>query len=165
MMASSPGDLALRQTRYADSTVSPDIIFYGSALCCVWMVHPQVIHEHGIAFASLITLELVGDTIGLLKFRHWPAVHSYLAKLWGICLFAVLCQVLWKGSAGLTLCLLISLGFVMYTDWIAILVLSNTNAVDVPSAWQALKRRRRPILSDFVNSGENPTSYPNLTIF
>ena len=119
-----------------------DIIFYGSAICCVWITHPAVIRAHAVALTVLLVFELAGDTIGLLKFGRWPAVHSYTAKVWGIFLFAALCQLLWNGSIGLTFDLTLIIGVATYCDWIAILLLRRTSAVDVPSSLHAMKWRR-----------------------
>jgi CDP-diacylglycerol--glycerol-3-phosphate 3-phosphatidyltransferase len=119
-----------------------DIVFYISALICIWIVHPEIVREFWPAIAALVGLEAIGQSISLLKFHHTAAIHAYSAKLWGIFLFAAICAVLVWDSTGILFQAMLAVGFVAYAEWIAILLLGRGDMVDVSSVLQAWRSRR-----------------------
>ncbi len=85
---------------------------------------------------------MIGQVIGLARFGRLPAVHAYIAKLWGIFLFAAICGVLGFGSVGVVFDAMLIVGFIAYAEWLAILLLSREAAVDVASVISVLRQRK-----------------------
>jgi hypothetical protein len=97
-----------------------------------------------VSIGVLVSLEVIGQGVGLMRFGRVAAVHAYSAKVFGIFLFAAVCGVLGLGAAGSVFEGMLVVGFVAYAEWLAILVLSGEAVVDVPSVltvWRDWKTR------------------------
>jgi len=130
-----------------------DLIFWVAVLGACWWLHPVVIRAHGLGLALLAGAELAEYTIALCRFGSPPAIHGYLAKLWGLGLFAATVALL-VGGTGSLLPALIALGLIAQAECLVLLISARKAPVDVPgliAGWgDAATGRRRALFLTVV---------------
>jgi len=114
-----------------------DLVFWSCVFAAIWIVDPAVVRADAVALSLLLALEFFGQMLALVLSGKPAAVHSYLAKLWGICLFLASCEVLVGGTADVLFKVMLVVGLVMYAEWISIIVLTRARSVDVGSVFCA----------------------------
>jgi CDP-diacylglycerol---glycerol-3-phosphate 3-phosphatidyltransferase len=122
-----------------------DVIFYGCVFGAIWITHPEAVRSNAVALSVLGGLEVSGELLVLALSGKPAAVHSYLAKLWGICLFLASCEVLVGGAGGVLFRVMLGVGIVMYVEWFAIVLMTQGRGVDVPSVFCLLGRKSAPV--------------------
>jgi CDP-diacylglycerol--glycerol-3-phosphate 3-phosphatidyltransferase len=117
-----------------------DVVFYACVFVAIWLVDPGLVRADAVALSLLGGLEMGGQLLGLALRGKPMAVHSYLAKFWGVCLFLASCEVLVGGAGGVWFGVMLGVGFVMYAEWYAIVLMTRGRAVDVGSVVCLLRR-------------------------
>lgn len=126
--------------RRLDSAV--DTLFYLSALCCVWHLHPAPLLRHAGALLLLVALEAVRYGFDGLKFRRETSYHMWSSKLWGVALFAAFFLLLAVGSDAVVAAgIAIYLGILADLEGLAISLVLDRWQADVPTLVHALRRR------------------------
>jgi len=110
-----------------------DVVYYLFILAATWLLCREVVSAHWIAIAALLVSEAGTIVTSLLRFRIMPATHSYLAKFYGLCLFACFVGLLTFNAPGWTITALAAVGVTTNVEIIAILCLSKRPPVDVAS--------------------------------
>ncbi|MEI7958779.1 MAG: CDP-alcohol phosphatidyltransferase family protein [Verrucomicrobiota bacterium] len=110
-----------------------DVIYYLFILLATWLLCRPMLSAHWAAILALVGSEIVTILTSLLRFRVMPATHSYMAKFYGLCLFACFVGLLTFDAPGWTITALAVVGVTTNTEIIAILCLSKRPPVDVPS--------------------------------
>jgi len=109
-----------------------DVIYYLFILGAVWLLCPVVIR-----LWWLVALILVSEAAVILlcyaKFGRYPATHSYLAKLFGLCLLAGLIALLVFDAGSWTIFTLTAIALAANSEIIAIHLLMDKPPVDVKS--------------------------------
>ena len=116
--------------RYDSAT---DAIYYLFVLGAVWILCKPAIAGNIPAIALLIGSEAAVMLISFIRFRKYPATHSYLAKFYGLCLLAALIALLVFSTGNWTIIALTMVALTANIEIIAIHFLMNTPPVDVRS--------------------------------
>jgi CDP-diacylglycerol--glycerol-3-phosphate 3-phosphatidyltransferase len=119
-----------------------DVLFFLSAAWCLCRLHPEIVRQHVWGLAALLALEAICNLTSLARFRRLPATHSYLAKFWGLCLLAAFVAGIGFGYGGWVMKGTIAVGVLADIEIIAIMLVSPTAPVDVPTLWHACQRRK-----------------------
>jgi CDP-diacylglycerol--glycerol-3-phosphate 3-phosphatidyltransferase len=119
-----------------------DVIFYLFIFSSAWILCRSQIHQQITPVLFLVISELLGIGLSLVKFRAYPSTHSYLAKFYGLCLFATFIALLAFNAHGGILLALAIVGTTANIEIISILWLSQTTPVDVASIFLLLKRSK-----------------------
>ena len=112
-----------------------DVIYYLFILLATWLLCRPVLSAHWAAILALLGSEAAGILISLLRFRAMPDTHSYLAKFYGLCLFACFVGLLTFNAPGWTITALAVVGVTTNVEIMAILCLSKRPPVDVTSVF------------------------------
>jgi CDP-diacylglycerol--glycerol-3-phosphate 3-phosphatidyltransferase len=133
--------VATERLRVADSWA--DGWFYLWVCAAVWCKAPDIIRAFRIPIVVLVSMDLFGYAVDLMKFRRITSLHAYSAKAWGITLFMATVALLVYHIGGIFLWMAIVLGYVCNLDGLAIKMLLPTWQTDVHSVFHALSRRRK----------------------
>lgn len=119
-----------------------DVVYHLFLLGAVWKLCRSVVSQN--LPALLIILGSQGGAIAFcaLKFRKYPATHSYLAKFFGLCLLAGLIALLAFGAGGWVLVALAVVAAAANLEVILIHLVSTKPPVDVRSICHALSQRQ-----------------------
>ena len=117
-----------------------DFIYYLFILAATWMLCRASVEAHWLAVSALVASEIATIAISLARFRAFPATHSYLAKFYGLCLFACLFALLVFGASGKIIVALAVVGLLANAEIIAILCISKKTPIDISSIF-VLKNR------------------------
>jgi CDP-diacylglycerol--glycerol-3-phosphate 3-phosphatidyltransferase len=110
-----------------------DLTYYLFILAATWLLCRAAIADHWLAVSALVASELATVAISLVRFRTFPATHSWLAKFYGLSLFGVVVALLVFDASGSVIVALAVVGLVTNAEIIAILCWSSDAPVDVPS--------------------------------
>lgn len=116
-----------------------DVIYYLFILLATWLLCRPVISAHWAAILVLLGSEIATILLSLFRFRVMPATHSYLAKFYGLCLFAFFVGLLTFNAPGWTILALAAVGVTTNAEILAILCLSKQPPVDIPSLFALRK--------------------------
>lgn len=116
--------------RYDSAT---DVLYYGFILAAAWLLCREVLSPNLGWILALLASEAACIVLSLARFRVLPATHSYLAKFYGLCLFACAMALLAFEAPGWTVVALASIGLLTNAEIFAILLLWQRAPVDVPS--------------------------------
>ena len=109
-----------------------DIIYYLLILVAAWVLCKPVIARN----LWLIGLMLLSETscilICLIRFRKFPATHSYLAKFYGLCLLGCLIALLVFNAGNWAIVVLAVVALVTNTEITAMHLIAGSAPVDVP---------------------------------
>jgi len=119
-----------RLRRYDSVT---DIIFYLFLLAALWILSKPLLVKTMWAISILLISEVVCVAVSLIKFRKYPATHTYLAKFYGLALLAGLIALLVFNASGWVIVALMVVALVTNVEIICIHLASNSPPVDVPS--------------------------------
>jgi len=120
-----------------------DMIYYLCIFVAVWFLTPETITKSILPLALLVLSEIVVILFSFGRFRAMPATHTYLAKAYGLVIFAALFVVLTFGFGAWVFWLLSAVGIAANLEILFILALSTTAPVDVLSVLH-LKSKRAP---------------------
>jgi phosphatidylglycerophosphate synthase len=119
-----------------------DIIYYLFILAVAWILCRPVIVENLWLIALVLLSEAGCVSICLIRFKKFPATHSLLAKLYGLCLLTALIAMLVFNAGNWVVIALAVVALTANSEIIAIHFLMDCPPVDVPSIFTVLKKRR-----------------------
>ena len=110
-----------------------DIIYYLFILTVAWILCKPVIVQNILAIALILFSEAAVILVSFIRFQKYPAVHSYLAKFYGLCLLAGLVALLVFNAGSWAIISLAFVALITNLEIIAIHFLMNSPPVDVRS--------------------------------
>lgn len=123
--------------RRLDSSV--DVIFYIFLLLTAWRIAPEPLAAGVWAIVLMLGSEAACILVSVLKFRRLPATHAYTAKLYGVVLFINFLGVLCFSWGVAALWVTCAFALLANAEIMAILLLSRTPPVDIPTVISLLK--------------------------
>jgi CDP-diacylglycerol--glycerol-3-phosphate 3-phosphatidyltransferase len=142
---------ATPRLRQADSVA--DIIFWLFAAAASAIASPGFIRNHAWWLGALALGEGVCQTLSFARFHRPVATHCYVAKTWGLLLFASFAWLLDGRRPGFFINFVLAYGLAVYAEIFSILIIANDHPVDAKSllhVWRnraagaACKRRETP---------------------
>jgi CDP-diacylglycerol--glycerol-3-phosphate 3-phosphatidyltransferase len=126
--------------RTADSWV--DTWFYFWVVICISMTHPDTLKRFAVPIGILLALQISEWVYGRYKFGRLTGYHAYMAKAWGVSLFAAICSVMILNYDGLIWRASIIIGWISSIEnWLLTLTLSAW-VTDVKSIFHVWRRER-----------------------
>lgn len=123
-----------------DSSV--DLIFF----CCIsfatYLSCPWFFKEHALLIGILIGSEALTYLVSFIKFKKEIATHSIGAKIWTLCLFGLLIELLLHGQSTVLFQLTIWLGIATRLEIVAIILVLKDWTNDIPTIYHALQLRQ-----------------------
>ncbi len=110
-----------------------DIVYYLCVLIATWCVAPDTVIKSILPLSLLALSELLVILFSFARFRAMPATHTYLAKAYGVVIFAAFFAILSFGLTAWVFWLLSAIGIAANLEILFILALSPTAPVDVLS--------------------------------
>ncbi len=147
--------VATPQLRRYDSAT--DIVFYIFILIATALIVPTLIAANRIWIALALGAEAACLAMALLKFRRLASAHSYLAKFFGLALFAGLTTILCAGGPGWIVPALCVICVVVNAEILLMMLVANRPPVDVLSVWPMIQSK---ISSRQIKSPLTPQSAP-----
>ncbi len=126
--------------RYDSGT---DIVFYLGVFGSILHLHPGEIVARVWGIGMVVGLEIACIATSLIRFGAMPAIHTWMAKAWGIVLFAASCACLAGSSSNrwIWLDVVVGMGWLVDLEELTILLSASRVPIDVPSLF--LRRRYR----------------------
>jgi CDP-diacylglycerol--glycerol-3-phosphate 3-phosphatidyltransferase len=118
-----------------------DVIYYLFILGALWVLRRDVVAHNWLAIALLLASEIAVITVSYIRFRRYPAAHSYLAKFYGFCLLAALIALLAFNASSWAIVALAAVALVTNMEILAIHALADAPPVDVHSIYSLLQRK------------------------
>jgi phosphatidylglycerophosphate synthase len=110
-----------------------DVIYYLFILGTLWRLNHTVIVQNLWAITVLLFTEVVAVLVCALKFRKYPATHSWLAKFYGLCLLGCLIALLAFDAGSWAIIMLAIVALVTNSEIIAMHLIADKPPVDVRS--------------------------------
>jgi phosphatidylglycerophosphate synthase len=121
-----------------------DVIYHAFLLLVLWILCGPVLAKSYRAILVLLISEAACVAVSAVRFRRYPATHSYLAKAYGLCLLASLIALIVFNASGWVLFLLATVAVITNAEIIAIHLVVETPPVDVPTIFTLLRRATHP---------------------
>ena len=118
-----------------------DIVFYIFILISTAVVAPVLIRTNWIWIALALSAETACISIAMVKFHRLASAHSYLAKGFGLMLFAGLTAILCTGGPAWVLPALAITCAVMDAEIVLMTLLDNRPPVDMPTVWPLIRAK------------------------
>jgi CDP-diacylglycerol---glycerol-3-phosphate 3-phosphatidyltransferase len=118
-----------------------DIIYYLLILVVAWLLCKPVIVGNPLAISLILASEAATILVSFIRFKRYPATHSYLAKFYGLCLLAALIALLVFDASSWVLFVLVAVALVTNTEILVIHFLADSPPVDVRSAFTLRNRK------------------------
>lgn len=119
-----------------------DVIYYLFILGALWRLCHDVVQHNLWAVILILASETAVILICAVKFGKYPATHSWLAKLYGLCLLAALIALLAFNAGNWAVIGLAVVALVTNLEIILLHLLAQTPPVDVPTIFH--RRKNRP---------------------
>jgi CDP-diacylglycerol--glycerol-3-phosphate 3-phosphatidyltransferase len=136
--------------RYGVATValrrfdsSTDLIFYLFILVAAWMLCHDVLQKTWWAIAAVLATEGLLILISFLRFRKYPAAHTWLAKFFGLVLLFGLISLLSFGAGRWAVYMIGAVGVATNLEIIVMQVAAKVAPVDVRSVFVLRRSQRR----------------------
>ncbi|HEU6449433.1 MAG TPA: CDP-alcohol phosphatidyltransferase family protein [Verrucomicrobiae bacterium] len=126
-----------------------DVIYYLFILAAAWVLCKPVITKNLLLIALILVSEFAVVLVCFLKFKKYPATHSYLAKFYGICLLAALTALLVFNAGNWAIISLTAIALAANLEIIAIHLLMNLPPVDVKSVFALPKSKQSRDINPF----------------
>ena len=110
-----------------------DVIYYLFILGTLWRLNHTVIVQNLWAITVLLFTEVMAVLVCALKFRKYPATHSWLAKFYGLCLLGCLIALLAFDAGSWAIITLAIVALVTNSEIIAMHLIADKPPVDVRS--------------------------------
>jgi CDP-diacylglycerol--glycerol-3-phosphate 3-phosphatidyltransferase len=120
-----------------------DVIYYLFVLGATWIVCQPLLTQNWVLIALILGSEASLISVCYAKFGKYPATHSYLAKLLGLCLLAGLVALLVFDAGRWAIVALTVVALAANTENIAIHLLMDKPPVDVKSILAMPKPQRQ----------------------
>lgn len=118
-----------------------DTIFYLSVAVSAWIVERAALVAVAKWLIAVATLEVIRYVFDFVKFRREASYHMWSAKLWGLFLAFSSCALLGWGIGGMLLKMALIIGIVSDFEGLAISMVLQRWAHDVPTIFHALRLR------------------------
>jgi CDP-diacylglycerol--glycerol-3-phosphate 3-phosphatidyltransferase len=122
-----------------------DVIYYLFILGALWRLAHEVVTRHPLALAVILGSEAAVILVCALKFRKYPATHSWLAKTYGLCLLGALVALLAFAAGDWAILTLAAVAAVTNGEIILLHLLARTPPVDVPSVFHWYQREKQKV--------------------
>lgn len=119
-----------------------DVIYYLFILGALWRLCHEVVRQNLWAVAVILASEAAGILVCVVKFKKYPATHSWLAKFYGLCLLGALIALLAFEAGNWAVITLAIVAAVANGEIILLHLLAKTPPVDVTSIVHWWKRRQ-----------------------
>ena len=110
-----------------------DVIYYLFILAAAWLLCRPLITQNWRWLALMLVSEAAVVTTCYVKFHTYPATHSYLAKLYGLCLLGGLIALLVFNAGSWVIIALALVALITNSEQIAIHLLVDQPPVDIKS--------------------------------
>jgi len=110
-----------------------DVIYYLFILGTLWRLCHAVVVQNLWAVAVLLLTEAAAVFVCVVKFRKYPATHSWLAKFYGLCMLGCLIALLAFNAGSWAIILLATVALVTNSEIIAMHLMADKPPVDVRS--------------------------------
>jgi phosphatidylglycerophosphate synthase len=118
-----------------------DIIYYLFILAAAWKLCRPVIVGNLWLIGLMLLSEAGAILVCLIRFRKFPATHSFLAKFYGLCLLAGLIALLVFNAGNWAIVLLTIVALVTNTEIFAMHLIAHSAPVDVPCIFALVNRK------------------------
>ncbi len=118
-----------------------DIVYHLFILGVAWILCRPVIEQTWPWVALILLSEASVIAVAFIKFGKYPAAHSWLAKLFGLCLLGGLMALLVFDAGGWAVVVMAAVAAIANAEIIAIHLLSQEPPVDVKSVFALRKTR------------------------
>ncbi len=116
-----------------------DVIYYLFILSTLWVLCHAVVLRNLWAMALILLTEAAVMIVCYVKFRKYPATHSWLAKFYGLCLLFCLIGLLAFNAGDWAVIFLAAVAMVTNGEIIAMHLISPVAPVDVKSIFKLRK--------------------------
>ena len=116
-----------------------DVIYYLFILAALWVLCQAVVMRNLWAMALILLTEAAVMIVCYVKFRKYPATHSWLAKFYGLCLLFCLIGLLAFNAGDWVVIFLATVAVVTNGEIIAMHLISPVAPVDVKSIFKLRK--------------------------
>jgi CDP-diacylglycerol--glycerol-3-phosphate 3-phosphatidyltransferase len=120
-----------------------DVIYYLFILGALWRLCHGVMMQNRLALGVILGSEVAAILVCAVKFRKYPATHSWLAKTYGLCLLGALIALLAFGAGGWVVVALAAVAAATNGEIILLHLLARTPPVDVPSVFHWWRREKQ----------------------
>jgi len=120
-----------------------DVIYYLFILSAAWILCKPVVAQNLWAIALILISEVAVVLVCFIRFRKYPATHSYLAKFYGLCLLAGLIALLVFNASSWAILALTVVAVVTNGEIIAIHLVADSPPVDVRSIFVVLAQNKK----------------------
>ncbi|MBI3557862.1 MAG: CDP-alcohol phosphatidyltransferase family protein, partial [Deltaproteobacteria bacterium] len=132
--------VATARLRHFDSEA--DLVFWVCTAVACYVVYPGLVRQHGWQITALLASEALTYLVSFAKFGRSMSSHAFLAKMFGLTLFAGLTSMLCFGVAGFCFYLMLVMGLIANLEIILIILILPHHTHDIPSWYHALQIRR-----------------------
>ncbi len=132
-------NISTEKLRRLDSAI--DVAFFLSIAIATYLQCPDFFALNLIKLIILIGFEALTYIISYTKFKKEVATHSIGAKLWALCLFATLVQIIFQCQSILLFNICFWLGIITRLEIIAIIFILKKWTNDVPTFYHAIQLR------------------------
>ena len=112
-----------------------DVVYYLFILAATWICADGLLIRYWPLIVALVLAEVVCLAVSFSKFHGLPAIHSYLAKFYGLALFGTFVAILGFGGPMWVVPVLAVIGLVADLEIVAILLRAKSPPVDVISVF------------------------------
>jgi CDP-diacylglycerol--glycerol-3-phosphate 3-phosphatidyltransferase len=113
-----------------------DVIYYLFILGAAWHLCQPILSQNWVPLGLIILSEIVVVVVCYLRFGKYPATHSWMAKIYGLCLLAALIALLVFNAGSWTIVCLTVVALAANIEIIAIHLLMQKPPVDVKSIFK-----------------------------
>jgi CDP-diacylglycerol--glycerol-3-phosphate 3-phosphatidyltransferase len=126
--------------RQADSWA--DIVFYICIAVSGWIAYPALLSAYSTPIIVFALVFVVWWIVNLARYGRPCSYHTYLSKIWGFCLLALIIALFGFEYVGIPIWLAIIVGIASYVEDILITCVLPNWTHDVPSLFHALRLRQ-----------------------
>ena len=119
-----------------------DVVYYLFILGATLVLCRSVVERTWLWIAFMVASEALAILVCFIKFRKYPATHSYLAKTYGVCLLCGLIALLVFSAGDWAVVCLAIVALAANVEIIAMHLLADKVPVDVKSVWVILRAEK-----------------------
>ena len=110
-----------------------DVVYYLFILMVLWILCRDTLSRTWWAILIVLTSEAACIFVCLARFGKYPATHTYLSKVYGLCLLGGVIALLVFNASGWVVITVTALALITNIEIIAIHLATSVPPVDVPS--------------------------------
>jgi CDP-diacylglycerol---glycerol-3-phosphate 3-phosphatidyltransferase len=131
------GVATARLRRYDSIT---DVIYYLFVLDALWVLRRDLVKESVVPILWIVLSEVFVIAVSYIRFRKYPAAHTYLAKFYGLCLLGAFIGLLSCSGPRWIVVALAAVAVLTNAEILAIHWIADSPPVDVRSLLALLRR-------------------------